>query len=272
MANHISRFNRKYKVMKNSMDDAEREKFERGEDGTIVEVSNMGGGPEPIKDAPVSVDMYSLEAILKREVTEEFGQSAFNRASREPGVETATEADKIQSGADVKTEEKRDVVKDFMVLLVRKLNQILKVYVDVPIATEILGRDGTSWVAWTKEDIQGEFIEDVDIYSGMPFSVLEDRRQALEMFSLIQADPMVDPIKVRRELFKRMGWNEGLLKPIEQVRQESQQAAAQAEQDALNEQQAGQSTTIRPKGPSGETAQRGPDILASLLGQARGGG
>ena len=86
MANHIARFNRKYKIMKNSMDEAELEKFLRGDDGTIVQVSNMGGGPEPIKDAPVAVDMYNLEAILKREVTEEFGQSAFNRASREPGV------------------------------------------------------------------------------------------------------------------------------------------------------------------------------------------
>jgi len=273
MTNHIARFNRKYKMLVNTADPAEKERFERGDDGTIIEVSNMGGGPEPIKDAPVTVDMYNLEAILKTEVTEEIGVSAFQRAGREPGVETATEANKIQAGADVKTEEKRDIVKDFMISLVRKMNQILKVYVDEPIATEILGQQGTQWIEWSKADIQGEFIEDVDIYSGMPFSVLEDRRQALEMFSLTQADPIFDAIEVRKELVRRMGWNERLIKSPEQVQAEQEQAAAQEQQLAQEEAQSSTASNIRPSTGAGERAQQGPDFLASLLGQAnRGGG
>jgi len=220
--------------------------------------------------------MYNLEGMLKTEVTEEIGVSAFQRAGREPGVETATEANKIQAGADVKTEEKRDIVKDFMVDMVRKLNQILKVYVDEPIATEILGSKGTKWLNWTKADIQGEFIEDVDIYSGMPFSVLEDRRQALEMFSLTQQDPFFDPLEVRKELVKRMGWNDRLIKAPEVVQQE--QEAAAAEEAALQEQEAATNGNTAPntqtKRPAGEGggAQRGSDILGGILGEAAKGG
>ena len=131
----------------------------------------------------------------------------------------------------------------------------------------------SNWaISWTKADIQGEFIEDVDIYSGMPFSVLEDRRQALEMFSLVQADPIFDPIAVRLELVKRMGWNERLIKRPEVVQQEAEQAAAQAQQQQLEEAQAGQSSQTRPSTGAGESAQRGPDILAGILGQANRGG
>lgn len=266
MANHIARFNRKYKILEGGMTPSEKSKLEEGADGAIIEVTTMNAGPDPIKDAPLSVDLYSLADILKREVTEDVGVTAMNRGTREPGVETAFEASKIQSGADVKTEEKRDIVHDFMVDLVKKLNQILKVFVDEPIAQEIVGSTGSSWVNWTRSDIQGEFIEDVDIYSGMPFSVLEDRRQALEMFALVAADPGFDGNEVRQELRKRMGWPEKVIRQPDRPAQEDDPAI----QQLLEQSRKGQSTTMRPGG-GGESAKRGPDILAGLIGPARGG-
>lgn len=261
--NHIQRFNRKYIQLRGNMDPDEKERFETGADGTVVEVKSMGGGPIPIKEAGLSIDMYNVEAILKREVTEDLGVSAMNRAAREPGVETATEVQKIQSGADVKMEEKREAVTEWMESIVLKLNQILQLYLDTKEVIKIVGPEGDKWIEWSREDIQGQFIPEVDIYSGLPFSLQEDRRQAMEMFALIQQDPLFDPYEVRAEVRKRMNWPEKVLRPREQQMQQDPMAQAAAQQQNV----ANQSTQLRPNGP--DTVKRAPDILGQLLGASR---
>lgn len=259
--NHIARFNRKYRVRKGFNTD-EREKLEKGADGTVIEVEDMSEGPVPIEDAPISSDIYNVQRILKGEMTEEAGVSAMNRARREPGVDTAHEAQLIQSGADIKVDEKRDIVREFMRSVVRKLNQILRVYVDEDTAIRISGPRGVHWRSWSREDIQGEFIEDVDIYSGMPFSREVEKRQAMEMFSLIQQDQFFDPYEVRAELRRKMDWPEKILRSPEEVGK-AMGASEQAEREALSQAGSGQSSQLRPTDGS---VRRASDIQGDMQG------
>ncbi len=271
MVNHIARFNRKYKYLEGSIDQAELEKVELGDDGTLVKVKDMMGGPEPISDATVSVDLYNVEGLLKREVTEEIGVSAYNRGGREPGVETAYEADKIQAGADVKTEEKRDQVREFMRSIVEKLNQLLQLFMTQEKAIEITGERGSKWLVWTPEDIKGQFIMDVDIYSAMPFSILQDRRQAMEMYSLVAQDPYYDPLKVRINVNRRMGWPEDSLRDPAtlQVMGLLPQQPGMAQMQQMGAMGMKPEQQMRPVGQ--DNAQRGSDMLGGMLGGIRGG-
>lgn len=260
MVNHVRRFNRKYWIQRQSLDPDERTKLEDGADGCIIEVD--GNPPSPIADAPISSDMYNVKDVLKRELTEETGVSSMNRASREPGVNTAYEAQQIQSGADSKVSEKQDMVRIFIRSVVRKLNQILKVYADRDQAIRIAGPKGAHWQSWTKEDIQGEFIEDVDIYSSMPYSEETDRKQAMELYSIIQQNPQIDQFATLQWLFRKFNAPENLLLPPEEVRQKLEQMTAK-ELQILQDQGAAMNTGLR---PSEGDVQRPSDMVAGIMG------
>lgn len=269
MVNHVSRFNRKYKHVKGAyVDEHEKEKWERGEDGTDVEVNDMSMGPEPIQDAAINADVYNVASILKKEITEDIGVSAYNRATREAGVDTAFEANLIQGGADIKIQEKRDTVRHFCIDLIRKLNQIICKHADTESVVKIAGEKGERWVKWTKNDIKGEFLVDVDIYSSMPFSEEVEKKQALEMFSIAGADPYFNPMKVRQQLLRVFKWPEDILFTEEELAAQQQQM--QMQQQQAQEAQKQQSRNIRPtSGAPRGTVQNGPDMKAAIAGQAR---
>jgi hypothetical protein len=264
--NHVFRFNRKYKMRKGNMDKDAINQWQHGADGTTVEVDDMTAGPDPIVDAALTPDSYAIADVLKRETTEDLGVSAYQRSGREPGVDTAFEASLIQGGTDIKAQEKRDIVREFMRLNVRKLNQILKVYSDKKQAIQVAGLKGSKWVEWSAEDIQGEFLEDVDIYSSMPFTEEIEKKQTMEMYSLTAADPYIDPLKLRQTVFRRMKWPEDILLTEAEVMQRQQAEEARQQQIAAQESQAQQSRTIRPT--EGEV-QRKPDMQAAIIGGAR---
>ena len=267
--NHVARFNRKYKRLKGAMEEPELEKWERGEDGTCIEVKDMNQGPEPINDTPISADMYQVAQILKGEIREDIGVTAMMKGTRETGVDTAFEANLIQGGSDIKVQEKRETVRVFCKDLLRKLNQILKEYADVPTIVEIAGQKGKKWVQWTNNDIKGEFLEDVDIYSTLPYSEDIDKKQAMEMYSLAGQDPYFDAYKIRQQVMRAFRWPEDVLLSEEdfnaKMMAQQQQMAAQ-QQAQGNEQAAQQSRTLR---PTNGQVQRKPDMQAGIIGPAR---
>ena len=278
--NHVGRFNRKYKAQRGAFDnDAELEKWERGEDGATIIVKDMNLGPEPITDAPIQTDAYNVGALLKREITEDIGVTAFNRGTRETGVDTAFEASLIQGGADIKIQEKRDIVRQFCCDLIRKLNQILKAHADTKFVVQVTGDEGEQWVQWSNSDIEGEFIEDVDIYSSLPFSEELEKKQAMELFSLAGADPYFNPFKVRQQVVRVFKWPEDLLynetefaQMMQQKQREQQQQMQQQTQQqmALDQNKKQQSQTLRPTqgAPKGQV-RRGPDMAAGIKGPPR---
>lgn len=263
MMNHIRRFNRKYTVQRGSVNPDNMSKLEEGPDGAVIEVD--GQPPQPISDANISPDMYNVKNVLKQEITEEIGVTAMNRGTNQPGADTAYEVSQIQGGADIKVQEMRDIVRDWVRLVVRKLNQILKEYATGEQVIQVAGPKGVHWAKWTREDIQGEFIEDVDIYTSMPFSEEVERKQAMEMFSLVQQDPYFDPYEVRKELRRKMGWGEKVLLTPNEVEQKRANMTAQ-EMAQFEEGRKQQSSQIR---PTEGDVQRMPDMLAGIMGPAR---
>jgi hypothetical protein len=150
---------------------------------------------------------------------------------------------------------------------VRKLNIILKVYATKAQATKIKGPAGDKWLKWSKDDIQGEFLEEVDIYSGMAFTELEEKKQAMEMYSLAQNDIYFEPYKTREYVLKMMKYPPELLRSEEQVNMiRQQQQQAQQEMQAAQENQRQSAKSLR---PSGGEVRRKSDMRGEILGGAR---
>lgn len=260
--NHIARFNRKYRMQEGAMDKDNKERLETGADGTIVEVKGMNLGPEPITDAQISPDVYNVGQILKREITEDIGVTAYDRGTRETGVDTAYEANLIQGGSDIKIQEKRDIVVEFVKTNIRKLNQILKKFSDKKTVTEIVGPKGSRWVAWTNEDIKGEFLEDVDVYNSLPYSREVEKKQMMELVSIASGNAEVNQRRLWLKVFRAFNLGEDLLNTPEERQQMIMQMQAQQAQEEAKRQNA---STIR---PSGGEVQRKTDMQAGIMGGA----
>jgi hypothetical protein len=253
--NHIQRFNRKYKMLRGVADPAENEKLELGADGTIVHVDSMAGGPEPIPDGTISPDVYNVGNILKREITEDVGVTAYDRGTRETGVDTAYEAGLVQGGSDIKIQEKRDIVLEFVKKNVRKLNQLLKEFATTEQVMEIVGPKGSRWVSWTNKDIQGEFLEDVDVYNALPYARETEKKQAMELVAIANMNPYVNQTRLWERVFRAFEWGNELLATPEEMAQQQQQ---QAQQQQMEEQKRQMGAVARPEGgPRGPNAVQG---------------
>ena len=263
--NHAARFNRKYYLQKQSLSAEEKEKLEIGADGTIIEGDGPAGQPIPIQDAPMSVDIYNVSKVLKTEQTEAIGVTAYGKGGHEPGVDTAYEANLISSGSDIKIQEKRDCVVEFIKRNIKKLNQILKTYADVPQIQEITGPEGSQWIQWTKADIQGEFLEDVDIYQSLPYARDIEKKQAMELASIATGNPHVNQNRLWQKVFGAFEWGDEILNTPEEMQEAMQR---QAEQQAIEEQKRQQGQTMRP-GTGGP--QRSSDMQGEMLGGAKKG-
>jgi hypothetical protein len=262
--NHASRFNRKYQVLQNTLSKDEKEKLETGADGTVIEVQQVNG-ISAIQDAQISPDVYNVRGILKREITEAVGVTSYDRGTRETGVDTAFEANLIQGGSDIKIQEKRDVVIEFVKSNVRKLNQILKEFADTETVTEIVGPRGSRWVKWTNEDIKGEFVEDVDVYNSLPYTRDLEKKQAMELASVANGNPVVNQRRLWEKVFRAFNWGNEILNTPQEMAQA--QAIAQQQQAAVS---ANQQNAQAPR-PSGPGPQRASDMKGGLLGGAKKG-
>lgn len=265
--NHAARMNRRYKMLEGTMTPEEKRKWERGADNTTIVVQSMNGGPDPVQEAPAPSDTYAVADILDREITLGIGVTKSAQGTKEAGVDTATEASYIQGGMDIRVEEDRDTVKDFVTELVRKLNILLKTYMTTDSAVQIAGPAGKKWVKWSKDDIQGEFLEDVDIYSAMPFSEDVEKKQAMEFFSLVAADPYYKPIPTRKIVNRMMKYDDyGDILYTEAEMQQMQAQQAQANPADAQEGQKQASKTLR---PSEGQVRRKSDRQGDILGGAK---
>ena len=262
--NHVFRNNRKYQILEGSLSPDEKAKLETGADGAIIE-TKQNGAVGIIPDASITQDSYAVAPILKREISEKIGVSAYSRNAREPGVDTAFEASLIQGGSDTKIQEKRDIVREFARRLVRKLNQILKAYADQATVTEIVGLGGTEWVQWSNRDIAGEFVEDVDIYTGAIYSRETDKKQWMELLSIANGNPYVNQQRLWEKVFRVFEEGVQLLNTPEEM---AAAQAAQAEQQAVEESKRQDAKNYR---PSDGEVRRGTDMKADIMGQARRG-
>lgn len=264
--NHVGRYNRKYGAVRAMLDgDTEVEKLERGGDGSVIMLKDMAGLPLPIADANINPDVYRVADALKREITEDIGVTAYGRGSREPGVDTAYEANLIQGGSDIKVQEMRDCVREFVRKIVRKLNAILKKYADQPQVIRIAGSAGERWVRWTAEDIRGEYLEDVDIYSSMPFAPEVAKKQALETVTILSTHPAVNQQRLIEWYVKEAKIPENILKSQAEMQQE-QQAAMQQQQQ---QQAIAAQNQVAGSRPRPEEARNRNDMMAGIVGPAR---
>lgn len=136
---HLKRGNRQLLTKPDNFTDEAKDKYASGDDSALLEVEN----PEAIKAlpyAPFQPDVFSLESRLDDDLSQIWGQRAVDRAgSARTQTRTKFELQKQNVGADIRTQEERNIVQDLVEEAAEKISCLLEQYATEPYYVSLTG-------------------------------------------------------------------------------------------------------------------------------------
>jgi len=133
-----------------------------------------------------------------------------NQAGEYKGVgtpPTATESSIVQQGSEIRNDERRDIMADVLVNIVRKWNQYIFKFWDTEKVAKIVGPDGVQyWIKYNGAELAGEYNLQVDPDAGLPITRSLRYQQAEKLFGMLNRDPLTDQFKLRQLLLRQFEW------------------------------------------------------------------
>jgi hypothetical protein len=209
MNNHRKRGNRIHISKPGAFDPQALADLKKGEDGTLVEHSltyqetPLQDIVQPITYAPLSQDIYQVEARIKDDLFTILGTSDY-ASTAQRGARSATEASIIATQSRHKVEERIDAINGFAERIIRNLAMICQKYLDSEQVGAVIGDDAIYWLQMnSRKEIQGEFIYNVIYGSTTPINKEVDREQFMKFYMITRDDPYYDQVKLRLQLNRK---------------------------------------------------------------------
>jgi len=189
---HRKRFNRKYEVNTSLLENEdELDKLAVGDDGTIIQVM-QNGAISPIRDAPMDVQTYTEISALNRDFLELMGPDPSSlQVSR---ADSATEAAIVDQRMEIREGDKLSTVTDWIIMVGRKLDQLVQSHITRDEAVRIAGPSGEMWQLVQSDDyqaIEGEFEYGVNVGASQPRIPAIERSQLLAFFQVLGQFPQL---------------------------------------------------------------------------------
>ena len=199
---HRKKENLKFIMRRGAMRQEEITKWENGEVGILAQVDTPPGTPvnnELTSMTPnMSRDIYNVGDILRKDMQEvlAFGQ---NQLAQELGRrKTATEANVINQYAQLRSDERRDIVGDFIERGITDVNRLVFKFWDNDDVIKIVGPEGAEWVEWTGEQLAGEYAIRVVPNSTLPMTKELYKGKTNELVMKYRNDPYINQKELRR--------------------------------------------------------------------------
>lgn len=249
---HIRRISqRRYIARENAFTDEEMRKLTHGGDGTVaLSALDPQTSILPLADATISQDIYMVRNGLKQTIQQMMGVTAAETLTATK-FESATEPALIEQAAQTIRGDQQQTFESFLVRVIEKLARIVQQTADtieIPLTHEnmsdgdiqhflqnkmvkVAGAEGAiilqPWLEIGKNDIQGEYIYDLEVGSTMPINEQAVRQDAVTLYQLLQENPYIKGREGTKDVLAAFNKPdpEKFLKPEEQVAQEQEQSA-----------------------------------------------
>ena len=191
----------KFLYQKNSITEEQLEHFLSGNVGPAV-----GIDAENIANAIVALqphmpqELWKEAQIILADMTQSVGFSENQAGGYNPkgGNVTATETAEIAQGVDIRMDERKDILSDTMINIVKKWNTMIFNLWNEKRVMEIVGPYGdTEWVEFTGRDISCDYKLKIDPDTGFPLTSNAKRQLADGLMAVYNGDPLVDQFKLR---------------------------------------------------------------------------
>jgi len=191
----------KFLYILNSMEKEDIEKLTSGD--MVTSIGLKGDSIDnvvKILTPHIPPDLYTDQMQVERDSREIMGYSS-NQAGEFSGRSTpptATEVVSVDRGSGIRTDERRDVVADLFMNIMRKWNQYIGTFWTTEKVVQIVGPSGApEWVSYKGSDLVGEYDLKIDPDSTTPMSREMKMKMGMQAFQMFNGDPFTDQVLLR---------------------------------------------------------------------------
>lgn len=205
MTNHRKRYARKYLYHERSFGPEGREALESDDDGRFVPVidenRDLNSVVTPLPQVPLAPEIYQQSGIIEQDINTVSGVSEYSRGQMPEVRRTATEASIIADAGNARSADKLATVEIVIGDVARRILQLMQQYMTAPQMVRIQGRDAEQYyVAYTRDDILGEYDFSVEGGSTQPLNETARRQQAISLMNAVAplVGSVIDPNELAR--------------------------------------------------------------------------
>lgn len=207
---HMRRYNRMHITRPGAFTPQGRTDLQKREDGTVVEHTEMFSETplqdiiQPVADAPIPAEIYSVETRVKDDIFGILGTSDY-QSQASGGARTATEASIMATQSRFKVEERIEAVGMFVEHILRSICMISRRFQDRESIAEIVGDDDAMYWDQTDDEneLRNEFAFQVVYGSAAPISREIEKEQYMKFYAMAANDPYYNQVKLRLELVRK---------------------------------------------------------------------
>ena len=205
MVNHRKRYARKYLYHERSFGPEGREALESDDDGRFVPVIDenrpLGEVVIPLPQVPLAPEIYHQSEIIEADINTVSGISEYARGQMPEIRRTATEASIIADAGNARSSDKLAIIEMSISEVARRVLQLMQQYMTQPQMVRITGKDDQKFfVAYTRDDILGEYDFSVEGGSTQPLNETARRQQAISLMNAVAPliGTVIDPQELAR--------------------------------------------------------------------------
>ena len=207
MVNHRKRYARKYLYHERSFGPEGREALESDEDGRFVPVvdenRNLGDIVVPLAQTPLAPEMYNHSHLIEADINTVSGVSEYQRGQMPETRRTATEASIIADAGNARAADKLATIEIIISKVARMVMQLMQQYMTEAQMIRVTGKDDQEYfIAYTRDDIIGEYDFSVEGGSTKPLNETARRHQAVALMHAMA--PLVGVVVDPAELVKHV--------------------------------------------------------------------
>lgn len=197
---HRRHSNRKILAREGAFSLEQKAKFNSGVPDVLVETQVPPS--EVVALVPnMSRDIYQARGDIRTDMMETLAMGR-NQMSQEMGKrKTASEAMIINQYTELRSDERRDIVADFLERSIKDVNTLVFKFWDVPDVIRLIGQEGEEWATWTGEDLEGEYAVQIIPNSIMPHTKELYKQKVEHLYSIMAGNPLVNLKEMTRLVF-----------------------------------------------------------------------
>ena len=190
LMNDRKRYARKYLYHERSFGPAGREALESDEDGRLVPVldenKSLSDVVIPMPQSPISPEIYAYSEIIENDINTVSGVSEYARGAMPEIRRTATEASIIADAQNARAADKLALIEIAISQIGRRVLQLVQQYMTGESMARVALKGGESmYVAYTREEISGEYDFTVEGGSTQPINDTIRKQQAVSLMNAI---------------------------------------------------------------------------------------
>lgn len=154
----------------------------------------------------ISQDFFAHSETVQEDMREASGFSRNQQGANLGGRRTATESRIIQVNADIRNEDRRDILSDALGMCLDKMNDLICTFWTDESVLPIIGPDlSPMWVTFKGEQLKGQFDKSVQISPTSMPEKLQHRQDLMQIIPLLQSSPIYQQNPgLQLEIFKML--------------------------------------------------------------------